>query len=73
MSKWQPIETAPKDGTEIDVWAFLLRNGIKNGSRWPNIKWNDGGWEAFEDGLFFKVESDDYVISHWMRIHGPEE
>lgn len=32
MSEWQPIETAPKDGTAIDVWA--------GGKRCPDVYWS---------------------------------
>ena len=28
---WQPIDTAPKDGTVIDVWG--------HGRRYPGVRW----------------------------------
>jgi hypothetical protein len=36
MSEWQPIETAPKDGTTIQLWS--------PGNRWPDA----GNWVAYE-------------------------
>jgi len=35
MSEWQPIETAPKDGTEFQVWMPS-----------PSEHWPEGWWEA---------------------------
>lgn len=29
--RWQPIQTAPRDGTDIDVWA--------DGQRYPCASW----------------------------------
>lgn len=35
MSEWQPIKTAPKDGTVVDLWV-TYRGG---GSRSPSCVW----------------------------------
>lgn len=67
-SDWQPIETAPKDGTSIDLWAA--------GNRYVDCRWVAGdrrhpadGWYSPEfnygDGDFF---GDDEQPSHWMPM-----
>lgn len=56
---WQPIETAPKDGTEIDVWcpSEVQRLTVKwDGEVWENVR---GGWV-----------SENYP-SHWMPFPSP--
>ena len=56
---WQPIETAPKDGTQIDLWH-------KKYGRITNCMFDDGDW--FEnDGWGFAVEQA-RLITHWMPI-----
>jgi len=66
---WQPIETAPKDGTLIDLWVVFLSGG----QRWADASWkeagqhncsgpsnwtNNGGWPLH--GLLGKP-----VATHW--------
>jgi hypothetical protein len=36
VADWQPIETAPKDGTLIDLWV--------NGERLPDCFWHAPEW-----------------------------
>lgn len=61
---WQPIETAPKDGTEILLFSPNgIIQGFFNGQRW-------------KQDIFYE-NSDDYFIfspSHWMPLpDSPED
>lgn len=76
-TQWQPIATAPKDGTVIDVWV--------EGSRWPNVAWGkpdhccgeagqycDSEWHGAAPGWFcttFNLFLDDEEPpTHWMPL-----
>lgn len=66
---WQPISTAPTDGTVIDLWA--------KGRRYPDCRWNYDHWEqeyAEVYGVTFDPFSmEDNKPSHWMKIPNPPE
>lgn len=74
--EWQPIETAPKDGTSIMVWA--------DGYRWPEIvkyeKYDEedameigaeGYWTFSEDLLSAVANVEEDFLTHWMPIPEP--
>lgn len=67
MSKWKPIETAPRDETPIDIWCARV------GERLPNYYRVDMGG----DNVFYKpVISGRTVVrtaSHWMPLPEPPE
>jgi hypothetical protein len=63
---WQPIETAPKDGTLIDLWDDDACR------RLPDCKWHDGRWRQryAENGTFFIIYEGEDDLSHWMPRPG---
>ena len=71
ISGWHPIETAPKDGTVIDLWFV-------NGFRIPNCQWNlvsnswayyslNGQWTALD------VDGAETELTHWRPVPGGPE
>jgi hypothetical protein len=72
MSEWQPIETAPKDGTVIDVWlgdvnyedadhAFYV--GVPDCKRSPNWHFINGKFRPFAFGQALTVFVEP---THWI-------
>jgi hypothetical protein len=83
-SGWMPIETAPKDGTRVDLWLmpdtasklyFMHKDekghrvtGAWISSKHPNDKEAGGCW--YHQGTLYVegVESDTYMATHWMPL-----
>lgn len=71
---WEPIETAPKDGKPLDLWAKHWHAGTDKfeTSRFPDCSWwkadSMGSWEAHWHNL-----PKGWRATHWMRVKpGPE-
>ena len=72
---WQPIATAPMDGTLVDLWI--------DGGRWPSCRWGkpyhtcgeagrycDDDWHRAPDGWIdttFNCAIDE-APTHWMPL-----
>lgn len=68
MSEWQPIETAPKDGTEIALWFPIPDGGLPYGGE---AAMNAaciciGKWDEILDD--WDVEHIDDEATHWMPL-----
>ncbi len=69
---WQTIDSAPKDGTRVDLWAkcWLAHSDKFDYMRCPNCYWSKGesefnrraGWTNLESGWF---------PTHWMPLPDP--
>jgi hypothetical protein len=68
MSEWRPLETAPRDGSRLDVWT-------ENGIRYIDVFWHHG--PEFPEGAFVFYDSQlrDYIdvddATHWMPPPAP--
>lgn len=80
MSGWQPITSAPKDGTSI----LLRAHGMVIEARYAAGEWSDETplspaeyngpvWVAFDDAVQFEIEetpNGDWhgPVTHWMPL-----
>jgi len=77
MTDWQPIETAPRDGTDVivgfdraDTWIVHVawwRTGEEYG-----CTANDRGWWSYTLGSVTQEQLDeDRTPTHWMPLPDP--
>lgn len=59
MSEWKPIETAPKDGTPVDLWHETY-------GRITDTWWDE------DDGFWVTGAGDQGLITHWAPLTAPE-
>lgn len=66
MAEWQPIETAPTDGTLIDVWVQPVDRS------YPGRRIADTSWES-ERGRWHSMYFCplDHEITHWASRPEP--
>ena len=84
MSEWQPIETAPKDGTMFIGWVSAQRHSAEDGGgsgrfhdtscvdfcAWRNVAESpDGG---YVDNFAGQV-GDWQHVTHWMPLPAPPQ
>lgn len=71
MSEWQPIETAPRDGTDILVCsAWIMADGAYR------IGWAADGYFDGDCWVFgsFDVDPDEYSApTFWMPLQTPQK
>jgi hypothetical protein len=62
--EWQPIETAPKDGT----WVAVVVDDCR-----PDVaRYDQGRWETIADALDWqKYGHDEWPLTHWMPLPEP--
>jgi hypothetical protein len=77
---WQPIETAPRDGTLIDLWGSCKDSVGRWEGRFPNCHWGKvsdrcGGHFTWMDDEDWGMDSEAYgaIITHWMPLPEPPE
>ena len=69
-AKWQPIESAPRDGTHVLVGTFPAPAGHVTTT---TAHWFDGGWAL---SVNYDAEHSDHGVSHpthWMPPPPPPE
>lgn len=64
MPEWQPIETAPKDGTRILVWPYWS-DGTPEVVKWVKMRRVPDRWEV-HGGTFLNSQP-----THWMPLPDP--
>jgi len=60
--EWQPIETAPKDGTVIIVREYREGGGLVDEGRYDEDEYGKGRW---------RIKSCFLTPTHWMPLQTP--
>lgn len=65
MTDWQPIETAPKDGSSVLLWARMRANPPEKDSFFPVV----GFWQPYPvERWKARDTEDDLIATRWAPI-----
>ncbi len=83
MNEWQPIDTAPRDGTTVLLWLRERRNSGGKRTDMPIVddyrvglyvvhskNLPNGGWRFINNGYCY---AQDDSFTHWMPLPAPPE
>lgn len=76
---WQPIETAPRDGTEVIVGVdiatvWIVRSAaFVYGHEWCEYPIEKDGWWAYENSISQELLEGMYEPTYWMPLPNPPE
>lgn len=73
---WQPIETAPKDGTDVIVMYMHIDTQVVHNAFFSSEQENwdaeDIGWWSYEHFEVRRIKLDDWMApTHWMPLPQP--
>ncbi len=75
--EWQPIETAPKDGTEVDLWCEPFdAMEVGNACRMTNCMFSehsDDVWKAYVALHGWCSIEKFWRPTHWMPVPTPPD
>ena len=72
--EWLPIETAPRDGTAVDLWGVNHLHYAKTGRRATNVTWGPiRDWMGKERVDWQHGHGEDFEPTHWMPLPMPPE
>ena len=69
---WQPIATAPTDGTRVDLWAkhWLAYNDSFVWQRFSNCYWTDSKYIDNAKPHWVNIDTG-WCPTHWMPLPDP--
>ena len=65
--EWQPISTAPKDGTHVLVSVTFLVDDEPHSETWVDF-WHDGSWMMFPNLIMVP-----FPPTYWMPLPEPPQ
>lgn len=72
--EWQSIETAPKDGTRVDLWAktWLPAFDKFESRRFSDCYWTKGDSMTNRHAMWAGMDSN-FHATHWMPLPSPPQ
>ena len=73
MTQWQPIETAPRDDTNVIVMYVSIQTQCVFNAFYASLEngWDpeDEGWWSYEHNEVGRIKLDGYMTpTHWMPL-----